>query len=83
MGLKYVEDPGDGFSFTLKDGGSNVRLRLTHDIYERNGHGFEMRSSATNAPRRRHAAPARRPSSSPMRDRWGERQPAMTAHIWL
>jgi hypothetical protein len=34
MGLKYVEDPGDWFSFTLKDG---IRQQccgcgLTHDI---------------------------------------------------
>jgi hypothetical protein len=59
MGLKYVEDPGDWFTFTLKD---EVRQQccgcgLTHDIYvRRNGRGFEMRivrrGRATAAPRR-------------------------------
>jgi len=45
MGLKYVEDPGEWFSFTLKDG---VRQQccsggLTHDIYvRRKGRGLEM-----------------------------------------
>jgi hypothetical protein len=75
MGLKYVEDPGDWFSFTLKDG---VRQQccgcgLTHDIYvRRNGRGFEMRIVRHERARRQRAAPARRPSSSPMRDRPGK-----------
>jgi hypothetical protein len=46
MGLKYVEDPGEWFSFTLKDG---VRQQccgcgLTNDIYvRRKGRGFQIR----------------------------------------
>ena len=70
MGPKYVEDPGEWFSFTLKDG---VRPQccgcwFTHDIYvKRKGRGFEM-LIVHHERRRRLVAPARRLSSSPMRD---------------
>ena len=52
MGLKYVEDPGDWFTFTLKDG---VRQQcggcgLTHDIYvRRNGRGRIVRHERATA----------------------------------
>ena len=59
MGLKYVVDPGEWFSFTLEDG---VRQQccgcgLTHDIFvRRRGRRYEMRIArherATAAARR-------------------------------
>jgi hypothetical protein len=54
MGLKYVEDPGDWFSFTLKDG---VRQQccgcgLTHDIYvRRKERGLERATAAARRAR--------------------------------
>ena len=72
MGLKYVEDQGDWFGFTLKGGARQqcCGCGLTHDIFvRRKGRRYECVSPATNGPRQPRAAPARRWWSSPIRDR--------------
>lgn len=59
MGLKYVEDQGEWFRFTLRDGARQqcCGCGLTHDIFvRREGRHYEMRISrherATAAARR-------------------------------